>query len=61
MALSPSLFTCANCLSWGWWSIILSGVFVLAYLGGGITYNVRVRGEEGLDVIPQWRLWQQLP
>ena len=22
---------------------------------------MRVRGEEGLDVIPQWRYWQHLP
>jgi len=53
--------TCANCLSWGWWSIILGGVSMILYVGGGIAYNVRVRGEEGLGVIPQWQYWQQLP
>ena len=48
-------------LSWGWWTIIGSIVLTVVYFGGGIAYNVRVRGEEGLDVIPQWQYWQQLP
>jgi len=48
-------------LSWGWLFIIVSGVTALMYFGGGTAYNVRVRGEEGLDVIPQWQYWQQLP
>ena len=48
-------------LSWGWWFIIFFGVGSIGYFGGGITYNVRVRGEEGLDVVPNWREWQMLP
>ena len=48
-------------LSWGWWFIILSGVATLAYFGGGTAYNARVRGEEGMDVIPHWQYWQMLP
>lgn len=48
-------------LSWGWWFIILGFVGSVGYLGGGIAYNVRVRGEEGLDVIPNWKHWQMLP
>lgn len=48
-------------LSLGWLSIILTGVVAVAYFGGGSAYNAKVRGEEGMDMIPQWHLWQQLP
>lgn len=48
-------------LSWGWLTIIFSAVALVLYLGIGIGYNIRYRGEEGLDVIPQWHYWQQLP
>ena len=48
-------------LSWGWLTIILFGVTLLLYFGGGTGYNMRYRGEEGMDAIPQWAYWQQLP
>ena len=48
-------------LSWGWWTVIGFSVGTIVYFGGGIGYNMRVRGEEGLNVIPQWAYWQQLP
>ena len=48
-------------LSWGSISLILFFVFVALYLGAGITYNVKVRGRQGLDMIPQLEYWKELP
>lgn len=48
-------------LSWGWWTIIFFGLSSLGYFGGGSYYNARVKGEEGLNAIPQWAYWQTLP
>ena len=48
-------------LSWGWLTIILSSVAVVVYFGGGSAYNAKYRGEEGMNIIPQWQYWQQLP
>jgi hypothetical protein len=47
-------------LSWGWWTVIFTGVAFVGYFGGGSFYNRR-QGQEGLDAIPQWAYWQQLP
>ena len=46
-------------LSWGWWTIILFGVFTIGYFGGGTYYNGKYTEAEGLDRIPQWQYWQQ--
>jgi len=48
-------------LSAGWISIILMGVSCFVYFVGGSVYNYKVRGEEGLKIIPQWAYWKQLP
>ena len=48
-------------LSWGWLSIIFGGVAVAVYFGGGLAYNIRVKGEEGVAAVPHWDYWILLP
>jgi len=48
-------------LSGGWLFIILFGVAIVVYLGVGVFYNHRYREMHGMDLIPQWQYWQQLP
>jgi hypothetical protein len=48
-------------MSWGWLTIIIGGSSLVVYAIGGAIINAKVRGEEGLNIIPQWWLWQQMP
>jgi hypothetical protein len=47
--------------STGWLVFTLTCVFICVYFVCGSYYNYRFQDAEGLDVIPQWRYWQQLP
>ena len=48
-------------LSWGWWTVIWFCLISAAYFGGGSYYNSKYTEAEGLECIPQWQYWQQLP
>jgi len=48
-------------LSWGWITLILLLVALVVYCVGGGVYNYKYRGEEGLNIIPQWAYWKTLP
>jgi len=48
-------------MSAGWYVVIFFPVGVALYLILGVVYNKKVHDAEGLEVLPQWRYWVQLP
>ena len=45
----------------GWYIIFFFCLITSIYLICGTYVNYRFREAEGLDIIPQWRYWQQVP
>jgi len=46
---------------WGWTFITISLVVVLVYVGGGMAWNIKQRGLQGTEAIPNIELWHQVP
>lgn len=55
----PCVAPCIPPSSWGWTFIVLLGVSSVLYIGGGVTYNVKLNGmEPSMQALPnpeQWR------